>query len=81
MKLREYLSMGKPVACNDLGDLSYFKDVTHQCKTGDIKDFAKKMEEALQAGENKEGRNFVIKNCSWRPIIKRMKERFEELLA
>lgn len=75
MKLREYLAMKKPVACNDIGDLRQFKEYTYQSKT-DVRDFADKIIEALICKSNRpaEGYNHVIQNFSWEKII----ENFEK---
>ncbi len=75
MKLREYLAMKRPVACNDIGDLRQFERYTYQSKT-DVQDFADKIIDALTDKNNKPvyGYDFVVKNFSWEKII----ENFEK---
>lgn len=75
MKLREYLAMKKPVACNDIGDLRQFKEYTYQSKT-DVRDFADKIIEALACKSDGPARGYdhVIQNLCWGKII----ENFEE---
>lgn len=72
MKLREYLALKKPVVCNDVGELSKFKEYTYQTTT-DFRDFAEKIIEfLLQKGDKREmkGYKFVIEKFSWEKIIK-----------
>ncbi|VVB91412.1 Glycosyl transferases group 1 [uncultured archaeon] len=83
MKIREYLAMKKPVACNDVGDLKQFKEYTYQSKT-DVHDFADKIIEALLDKNNRSayGYNYVIQNFSWDNIIETFeKESLEKLVS
>ncbi len=75
MKLREYMAMKRPVACNDIGDLKQFEGYTYQSKTN-VQDFANKIIEGLTDKNNKSiyGYDFVIQHFSWDKII----ENFEK---
>jgi len=74
MKLREYLSMGKPVACNDFGDLKRFKNYTYMSDTGDIKAFSEQILKALFHSDKRElqGMSYVRKNLSWDSVVEDM---------
>ena len=79
MKLREYLAMGKPAACNDFGDLKRFKKYTYMSKTGNIEAFSDQILKALFNPDKREllGMFYVRKNLSWDSIIDKMLKRIE----
>jgi len=72
MKIREYLSMGKPVVCNNLGDLENFKDYTFNFQS--LSNFKIRI---LQVLDNKvdlsrvvQGQSYVRRVFSWKRIVK-----------
>lgn len=82
MKLREYLAMGKKVACNDVGDLGLFEKYTYQTSSN-IEDFANKIVEVVEQEPDKRvrlGQRFVENNYSWDMIGKRFNEKLEEIV-
>ena len=79
MKLREYLAMGKPTACNDLGDLKRFKNYTYNSKTGDIRAFSQQIIKALFNHDKREihGMAYVRKNLSWDSVVMGILDRIQ----
>ncbi len=79
MKLREYLAMGKPAACNDFGDLKRFKKYTYMSRTGDIKAFSGQIIKALFRPDKRElmGMSYVRSNLSWNAIVENMLEKIQ----
>ena len=79
MKLREYLAMGKPTACNDFGDLKRFKKYTYMSSTNDIEGFSEQISKALFKPDKRElsGMSYVRKNLSWDSVINGILEKIK----
>jgi glycosyltransferase involved in cell wall biosynthesis len=82
MKLREYLTMGKKVVSNDVGELKSFSKYTFQSSSS-LEEYAARILEVLKRENDKrniEGQAYVKKNFSWERIAQRFQERLERLL-
>lgn len=73
LKIREYLAMGKAVVCNDLGDLSNFKDYTFNFQTENFKQFNDNILQVLNNDIDTkkviEGQQYIKRNFSWEKIV------------
>lgn len=76
VKIREYLALGLPVVCNNIGDLAIFKDYSYQ--TGfDLTSYSDKIIEVLQTkgdGREKKAREFIANNFNWETITAKFLE-------
>lgn len=82
MKLREYLSMGKRVVCNDVSELGKHKDYTYQTPTS-ISQFSAMLIEVLKGksdGREERGRNFIRENFSWDVLSMKFGEKMETII-
>ena len=81
MKLREYLAMGKKVACNDVGEMRLFRTLTYQSSSC-IDDFADAICTALTKGDGREcnGPEFIRDRFNWdvigRDFFQKIREEF-----
>jgi glycosyltransferase involved in cell wall biosynthesis len=65
--------MGKAVVCNDLGDLSNFKDYTFNFQTENFKQFNDNILQVLNNDIDTkkviEGQQYIKRNFSWEKIV------------
>jgi glycosyltransferase involved in cell wall biosynthesis len=79
--LREYLTMGKKVVCNDVGDLKLFEDYTYQT-TSNLEDFAQTIADVVEQEPDKRvkaGQRFVENNYSWEVIGKKFNAKLKSI--
>lgn len=82
MKLREYISMGKRVVCNDVSELGKHKDYTYQTKTS-IPEFSRMLIEVLKGksdGREERGKAYMRKNFSWDVLSEKLGKKMEALV-
>jgi len=71
LKLREYLAAGLPVACNDVGELKEFAQLTYQCGS-DPRVFAATIVRVLRGGgdgREQAARAYAREHLDWRRIV------------
>ncbi len=80
MKIREYLAVGKPTICNDLGDLAQFKDYTYHSATGDLEGLSGQIIKALFSPDKRgdRGREYVRKDLSWDAVVEKIAKEIED---
>ncbi len=67
LKLREYLSLGKKVVCNNFGELADFADYTYQSTAGP-EDFSQNIVKVLSGFTDRRelrGKEYIIRNYLW----------------
>ena len=70
VKVREYLSMGLPVATNLVGsDLNSFVEFLEVFEAGDIEGFAQALEQALARGRNEDAHKSLENNWAWEVVV------------
>jgi glycosyltransferase involved in cell wall biosynthesis len=70
VKVREYLSMGLPVATNLVGsDLNSFVEFLEVFEAGDIEGFAQAVEQALARGRNEDAHKDLENNWAWEVVV------------
>ena len=70
VKVREYLSMGLPVATNLVGsDLNSFVEFLEVFEAGDIEGFAQAVEQALERGRNEDAHKDLENNWAWEVVV------------
>lgn len=70
VKVREYLSMGLPVATNLVGsDLNSFVEFLEVFEAGDIEGFAQAVEQALARGRNESAHRDLENNWAWEVVV------------
>ncbi len=82
MKLREYLSMGKRVVCNDVSELSKHKDYTYQTTTS-VPAFTAMLIEVLKGksdGREERGSRLIRENFSWDALSLKLGEKMESIV-
>ena len=70
VKVREYLTMGLPVATNVVGsDLSPFLPFLEVFATGDVEGFARAVEQALKRGVRRDAQEELRQNWAWEVVV------------
>ena len=70
VKVREYLSMGLPVATNIVGsDLESFSSFLDVFEAGDTADFARAVEQALARGRREDAQRDLKNNWAWEVVV------------
>ncbi|MDH3976561.1 MAG: glycosyltransferase [Deltaproteobacteria bacterium] len=82
MKLREYISMGKRVVCNDVSELAKHKDYTYQTKTS-VPEFSRMLIDVLKGksdGREERGKTCMRENFSWDVLSGKLGKKMETLV-
>jgi glycosyltransferase involved in cell wall biosynthesis len=70
VKVREYLSMGLPVATNIVGsDLKSFSPFLNVFEAGDTEGFARAVEQALARGRREDAHREIKNNWAWEVVV------------
>ena len=79
VKVREYLSMGLPVATNTVGsDLESFAPFLEVFEAGDTEGFARALEHALAKGRREDAQREIKNNWAWEVVVGKFLEQLEK---